>query len=138
MPELIKSPNEVLGCFHQFQLIREMSYGNFTFDNFGKFYNWYYFPNECGFAPGKFLGYIGTNIQSYKGEGHGGKTKNTLDKYFEKVGSKSQFTHLLDMLEKFARGMGLSISGRIHNPDGGLYIPRKEYTSVFGDYKNRY
>jgi len=136
MPKLVESPSEVLACFRQFQLVREKNCGNYTFDNFGKFYNWYYFPDEHSFAPGKFLGYIGTTICSYKGEGHGARTKRTLDKYFKKTENANQFAHVLDMLKKFACDMGLSISARTQNSDGGLYIPRKEYVSVFGCYQD--
>ena len=135
MPKVIKNPDEILECFHQFQLIWEKTDGNYTYDNFQRFYNWYFFPNEQAFAPSKFLGYVGTTIDNYIGAGDGGETKDALSEYFDELDKNSEeYKELYDELKVFSFELGKNISGRINNPDGGIYIPKNEYESNFGKY----
>jgi 5-methylcytosine-specific restriction enzyme A len=100
---------------------------SFTHKHFGQFYHWYYFPNENRFAPNKFIGYEGTTLKNYKGDGNGGVAKKALSKFFDQVNPNDRkYAEYKNGLEKFAKSINCAISKRIDYA-GGIYIPKKEY-----------
>ncbi len=91
-----------------------------AFKNFGNFSNWYYFPEQSGFAPRKFIGYKNTTLASYEGGPSNGQ-KEALDKFFTKLPKgRPQFNALLAGLKQQYVGVGFNkkVQGT-----GGIYVP---------------
>jgi len=61
----VKNWQEVIDNLRQFQYIAKHK-KSIVLSNFTNFANWYYFPTENRFAPGKFIGYVGTSVSSPK------------------------------------------------------------------------
>jgi len=100
---------------------------SYTHKHFGKFYNWYYFPNEDRFAPNKFIGYQDTTLDNYNGSGQGGMAKKALKGFFNEAKGKD-FERLANKLELFAKSIGCSISKATYDKkDGGIFVPKEKY-----------
>ena len=56
---------------------------------FSAFKNWYYDPALDAFGPGKFIGYQGTTVANYKGNGAGKETKRALAAFFVPLDKRS-------------------------------------------------
>lgn len=89
----------------------------------GTFYNWYYFPKQEIFAPGKFLGTRNATLNTYYGEGHGTLTKDTLAKYFKRLKPNSHtFKELHKKLEVFLNEYGKNVNKKVSEAYGGIYV----------------
>ncbi len=82
--QTVKNWQDVIDNLRQFTYVVKRNKTN-TLDRFSSFFHWYYFPKENTFAPSKFIGYKGTTISNYSGQGSGGETQNALSKYFDKL-----------------------------------------------------
>ncbi len=134
--ETVQNWKEIIDNLRQFSYITRQE-TSFTLDKFSQFYHWYYFPHEDAFAPSKFLGYRNTTIKDYEGRGWGGTTQNTLLKYFDKVPfGSTKFNVLYKKLEDFGSSLNKTLSIRILNGNGGIYLPKKEFNKS-GDYSQK-
>lgn len=105
---------------------------------FSNFYHWYYFPEEDLFAPGKFLGYKGTKISNYIGEGDGGETQIALSKYFDKLPEGSEhFIRLFHKLQEFATSLDKIVNRKTSSGKGGIYIPKKQSLRININYSEQ-
>ena len=83
------------------------------------FTDWYYFRSSGAFAPNKFIGYVDTTVEDYRGRGKGGKTKEQLKQWFMEVDPKENpaaFERWQQLLERYIGKLGgtLNASRRIH------------------------
>ena len=90
------------------------------------FFHWYYLPEEELFAPSKFLGYKDATIDDYDSSGHGGKTQQVLQKYFNKLDKESEeFKRLYRELSQIHKNnFGKDLNTKVFNGTGGIYIPK--------------
>jgi hypothetical protein len=128
----VKSWDEVLKTFREFQKIKKGD-NSVPYKRFHLFYHWYYIPEEDGFAPSKFLGYVEHTIPTYiggkeiQGGAHGGKTEVALERFFTKLDKDSkQFEELYKKLSAFAKSLDRSLCDKITNGSGGIHIPKKQ------------
>lgn len=87
--KLITSYKEALACARRFQNVRKMP-ESVAFKNLGRYFHWHYFEELHGFAPSKFIGYVGTDVKNYASEGTGTDTVRALGKIFVQVPRPSQ------------------------------------------------
>ena len=99
-----------------------------AYHQLSKFKHWYYF-RDIGFAPSKFIGYIDTTAEDYKGgksERHGSTyTRNKLKELgFREIDDGTMaFNRWLAVLKDFVRGMGKELRKvvSIHVLDGNEF-----------------
>jgi putative restriction endonuclease len=122
----ISNFDEIIKNVYEFNKVYTIN-DSITFDRYGTFYNWYYFPEIDLFAPSKFIGYRDTLIDHYIGEGDGGITQKNLEHFFDEIDKDSNlFTILFNKLEVLAQSINKTIS-RKTLANGGLYIPKNKY-----------
>ena len=128
--QLVKSWEDVIDNLRQFLLIKKDE-RSFLLDNFSFFSNWYYFPNDDSFAPGKFIGYLNTTIEHYTGMGDGAEAKRGLEKFFTKIlKTSSEFQKLREKLIVFGKSLGKEINSQTFEGRGGIFVPRESYTKI--------
>ena len=96
-----------------------------AYDRFAMFRHWYHFPElgESAFAPSKFIGYQGTTLGGYTGQGDGGQTETRLAQWFRKCQSSSpSFDVLYGRLEIFAESVGRNLNKLIDGGSGGIHV----------------
>ena len=121
--QLIESIEEANANAVRFQLVSKRR-SSVAFQNVGKYFHWYYFPEGKIFAPSKFIGYKSTSVSTYKSEGTGRDTTRVLNRYFQKLEHPSQnFDNLLEDLASWLRSMSVDVSSRILGT-GGIYLPK--------------
>lgn len=118
---LVESTAEVIENAREFSNVAK---GNsIAYDRFSQFFHWYYFPELGLFAPSKFIGYKNTTVSNYAGNGNGGETQATLNKWFSKLDEKSpEYKLASDELQKFAASVGKKLSAKVFNGAGGIYL----------------
>jgi hypothetical protein len=122
--QLIQSIEEAYANAARFQLVSKR-HGSIAFQNVGKYFHWYYFPEGKIFAPSKFIGYKGTSVSGYKSEGTGTDTTRVLNRYFQKIERPSQtFDNLLEDLANWLRSMSVDVSSKTLRGTGGIYLPK--------------
>lgn len=125
--EPVKNWNSVVDNLREFSLIKNLE-PSYTLDNFSAFSNWYYFPEDDLFAPGKFIGYQNSSIPNYSGLGDGAQAKNIMSKYFTRLNKNADlFLDLKAKLVLFASGIGKKINSLTFSGKGGIFVPIDEY-----------
>ncbi|MCW5202629.1 HNH endonuclease [Desulfobulbus sp. US4] len=100
-----------------------------AYQNFNRFFHWYYFPANDVFAPSKFIGYKNTNLDNYASKGTGTDTQRVLSRWFSKVPVlETQYDQLRIKLERFAESIEKNINKKTFDGTGGIYIPSEEFT----------
>jgi hypothetical protein len=124
MPKTVKGWEDIIENMHEFRKIRENRQCE-AFKRFTHFSYWYYFPNKDVFVPNKFLGYKGTTLNNYEGEGDGGDAHRVLEKYFTKVNDDVEFEKLHDKLLKLAQELRTGLNKTV-KMKGSIYIPKEQ------------
>jgi hypothetical protein len=122
---LIEEWEEVVQNLHEFQKVRRGD-GTTLYSTLGKFYHWYYFPQNDAFAPSKFLGYKSRIYTEYSRDGDGRETEPALEPFFYKLEKNTeQFKRLYQRLEQFIIGQGKTIDDKVLNGSGGIHVPKQ-------------
>jgi 5-methylcytosine-specific restriction protein A len=136
-PALVKTWIDVLDNLREFSLIDSRN-PSFALDVFTAFSNWYYFPKDNLFAPGKFLGYKGTSLSGYAGHGDGAQAKRALSSFFKPVPKESNlFSDLKSKLVSFANNLEKTINSQTFYGSAGIFVPKAEYINAFIPYSQR-
>ena len=101
-----------------------------AYHNFAMFRHWYHFPElgESIFAPSKFIGYKGTTLDGYTGQGDGRQTKTRLAQWFRRCQSgSSSFDVLYGRLENFAESVERNLNKLIDGGSGGIHVSNGMY-----------
>jgi len=126
--KLVESINEASVNAQAFSGVGDAK-DSIAYQNFNRFFHWYYFSNLGMFAPSKFVGYKNTNITNYQGEGTGTDTRRILSQWFIKVEpGTDKFSALKEKLEIFAFDIGKTISKKTFEGTGGIYLLSEEYS----------
>ena len=127
MVEKISTWEDVIINFQHFNSSIETS-KSIAYDRLSSYYHWYYLPSLNIFAPSKFIGYKNMTLFSYKGDGSGTDTQKALSPFFKKLDKNSnEYKGLLIELEQFFGNMEKTISKKVTEGTGGIYIPKIEY-----------
>ena len=121
-PQLVKDFSEAQQNATKFSKMSNRS-SSLALVRFSTFKNWYYFPegDKSGYwGPSKFIGYRGTSLKHYSGQGHGGATTKTLQKWFDAIDpSSSKFEELRESLDNLAERLGKKLSSAIN-----IHVPK--------------
>jgi 5-methylcytosine-specific restriction protein A len=132
--QLIRTWAEALDNLREFSSINNQD-PSFALEVFTAFSNWYYFPKDDLFAPGKFLGYRGTTLSGYAGYGDGAQAKRALSKFFEPVSKDSDlFMNLKSKLISFGNGFAKTINPQTFYGSSGIFVPKEKYSNVSTPY----
>ena len=99
------------------------------------FYNWYYFRDLKGFAPNKFIGFVGTTVENYTSEvGNGGDAKEALsERGFRKIDPEERplaYRRWLDALKKHLTEIEGKIHGKLRGKHGGIFVLEGEFEEL--------
>jgi hypothetical protein len=98
---------------------------------FSAFKDWYYDPVLDAFGPGKFIGYQGTTVSNYKGNGAGKETKRALAAFFVPLDKRSAlYTRLFEKLVRLSKLLGHEIGQKFHTT-GGIFVPKDYLAPVW-------
>ena len=126
--ELVTKLEQVKENAVRFAEIKDMRETD-AYHQLSRFKHWYYFRDLGVFAPSKFIGYVDTTVEDYKGgiesERHGTYTKDKLNELgFREIDPRTMaFNRWLPVLRGFVRGMGKELRKvvRIHILDGNEF-----------------
>lgn len=92
------------------------------------FQHWYFIEDLDLFAPSKFIGYQGTTLRNYEGQGHGTYTCQRLEEWFEPVKRPSpEFSRLRAKLEEFLGDNGKRLSSKVVKTTGAIYVLKAKF-----------
>ncbi len=122
--KLVTSYEQALASATRFQRVDKVP-DSIAFSNLGSYFHWHYFEEIHGFAPSKFIGYVGTTVAKYASEGTGTHTVRALDRIFVKVPRPSQlFDMLAEHLAEWLGTNGKRLSMKTITGTGGIYVRR--------------
>ena len=102
-----------------------------AFKQLGRYFHWYYFPDNEVFAPSKFIGYKDTTVASYMSQGTGTETTRVLGKFFKKLERPSQdFDNLIEDLSAWLHTLSFNVSAKTLSGTGGIYVPKELSTDL--------
>lgn len=123
--QLVSSYKQALAGARRFQRVGSAR-DSIAFRQLGRYFHWFYFNELASFAPSKFVGYVGTTVENYVSAGTGTDTTRTLGRFFAKVERPSQqFDGLAEQLSEWLNSLGVSLSRKIFEGTGGLYVTRR-------------
>jgi 5-methylcytosine-specific restriction enzyme A len=122
--QLVSSYKQALVSARRFQRVG-LARDSVAFGQLRRYFHWFYFEELASFAPSKFIGYGGTNVENYASAGTGTETTRVLGKFFSKVQRPSQqFDSLAEQLAEWLNDLGASLSRKTFEGTGGIYVRR--------------